>query len=72
MKKIIYSLALLMGTVTFAACSSDNDNDDDNTGEFKIVTTTPFVDQDNYALNTTAANYSSRTFGQTAIDGCID
>ena len=72
MKKIIYSLALLMGTVTFAACSSDNDNNDDNNNEFKIVTTTPVVDQDNYALNTTAVNYSSKTFGQTAIDGCID
>ena len=34
MKKFIYSMALLMG-MTFTACSSDNDNNDDSNDKFK-------------------------------------
>ena len=72
MKKIIYSLALLMGTMTFAACSSDSDDNNGNDSSFNIVNTTPIVDNDTYPANTTAANYANKTFGQNAIDGCID
>ena len=71
MKKIIYSLALMMGFMTFTACSSDSNDNGNDINEFNIVTTTPIVDQDNYAANTDAANYTSKTFGQAAIDGCI-
>ena len=72
MKKIIYSLALLMGMMTFTACSSDGDNNGDDNNQFNIVKTNPIVDQDSYPANTTAANYSNKTFGEAAIDGCVD
>ena len=71
MKEIIYSMALLMGAMTFTACSSDSDDNGGNDNQFNIVTTTPIVDQNDYPANTTAANYSNKVFGQTAIDGCI-
>ena len=71
MKKIIYSMVLLMGAMTFTACSSDSDDNGGNDNQFNIVTTTPIVDQNDYPANTTAANYSNKVFGQTAIDGCI-
>ena len=35
MKKFIYSMALLMGMMTFAACSSDSDNNNDNGDKYK-------------------------------------
>ena len=69
--KFIYSVALLMGLTTLTACSSDNDNNDEDSKQFNIVTTTPIVDQDTYPSNTTPANYSNKVFGQTAIDGCV-
>ena len=72
MKKIIYSFTLLMGMMTFTACSSDNDNNGDDNNQFDIVKINPIVDQDNYSANIVAANYSNKTFGMTAIDGCID
>ena len=72
MKKIIYSFALLMGMMTFTACSSDSDNNGDDNNQFDIVKINPIVDQDNYSANIVAANYSNKTFGMTAIDGCID
>ena len=72
MKKIIYSFTLLMGMMTFTACSSDSDNNGDDNNQFDIVKINPIVDQDNYSANIVAANYSNKTFGMTAIDGCID
>ena len=72
MKKIIYSLALMMGVMTFTACSSDSGNNGDDNNQFDIVKINPIVDQDNYSANIVAANYSNKTFGMTAIDGCID
>jgi len=71
MKKFIYSFTLLMGMMTFTACSSDSDNNGDDNNQFDIVKTNPIVDQDNYTANV-AANYSNKTFGMTAIDECID
>lgn len=71
MKKIFYTLALMIGTMAFTACNSDNDDNSSDDNSFNIVKTTPIVDQDNYPLNTIAANYSNKTFGQAAIDGCI-
>ena len=69
--KMILSMALLMGAVTFTACSdSNNDNGGGESNEFNIVTTTPQVDNDTYAANTTAANYNDKRFGNDAIDGC--
>jgi len=57
MKKVFYSLALMMGVMTFTACSSDSDdNGGENNDSFSIVTTAPIVDNDTYAANTTAAN----------------
>ena len=70
MKKYFYlSVAVLMGALTATSCSSDDDNDE-NTTDFNIVTTAPAVDEDNYPANTTQANYSNKAFGQTAIDAC--
>ena len=71
MKKIIYSMVLLMASMTFTACSSDNDNNGGNDNSFNIITTAPIVDQDTYPANTTPANYSNKVFGETAIDGCV-
>ena len=70
MKKYFYlPVAVLMGALTATSCSSDDDNDENTTG-FNIVTTAPAVDEDNYPANTTQANYSNKAFGQTAIDAC--
>ena len=70
MKKFFYlPVAVLMGALTATSCSSDDDNDE-NTTNFNIVTTAPAVDEDNYPANTTQANYSNKAFGQTAIDAC--
>ena len=69
--KFIFSMALMMGAMTLTSCSKDDDKKNDET-EFGIVETTPVVDEDNYSLNTTAANYSVKSFGETAIDGCAD
>lgn len=54
-------------SMSFTACSSDDDDNKDDNG-FNIVNTTPIVDQDVYPVNT--ANYQDKTFGQTAIDNC--
>ena len=72
MKKFIYSFTLLMGMMTFTACSSDSGNNGDDNNQFDIVKINPIVDQYNYSANIVAANYSNKTFGMTAIDGCID
>ena len=54
-------------SMSFTACSSDDDDNKDDNG-FNIVNTTPIVDQDVYPVNT--ANYQDKSFGQTAIDNC--
>ena len=70
-KKFIFSMALLMGALTFTSCSSDDDKKDNSSDtSFDLVTTTPIVDEDNYAANT--SNYDNKAFGQTAIDACGD
>ena len=71
MKKIIYSMAVLMMGLSFTACSSDDDNKNDET-EFNVTETTPVVDADSYSANTTAANFSVKSFGESAVDGCAD
>ena len=54
-------------SMSFTACSSDDDDNKDDNG-FNIVSTTPIVDQNVYPVNT--ANYQDKSFGQTAIDNC--
>lgn len=54
-------------SMSFTACSSDDDDNKDDNG-FNIVSTTPIVDQDVYPVNT--ANYQDKSFGQTSIDNC--
>ena len=71
MKKIIYSVALLMGLTSLTACSSDSDSNKEEQNDFNIVTTTPIVDQDTYPTNTAEASYKDKTFGQQAIEGCV-
>ena len=71
MKKITYAMSVLMMGLAFTACSESNNNNEENGNEFNVVTTTPLVDDDSYAQNTTAANYSSKAFGQDAIDNCM-
>ena len=72
MKKYSFlPVAVVLGALSFTACS-DDDDDDKNETEFNIVTTTPIVDQDSYAANTTEANYKNKSFGETAIDACGD
>ena len=71
MKKIYYSMAVLMMGLSFTACSSDDDNKNDET-DFNVTETTPVVDADSYSANTTAANFSVKSFGESAVDGCAD
>ena len=73
-KYLILPVVALLGTMTFSACSSDNNDNGGGGGDdiFNIVTTTPIVDNDSYPENTTAANYSNKSFGESAIDGCND
>ena len=70
-KYFILSAALLMGAMTFTSCSDDDKNENEETS-FDLVKTTPIVDEDNYDLNTVAANYSVKSFGEAAIDNCGD
>ena len=78
MKKFFYFAAVLFFGLSFTACSSDDDNNNSNNNEetqeetqdFSIVKTSPIVDQDSYPANTTEANYSNKTFGNTAMDAC--
>ena len=72
-KFLILPVAALLGTMTFTACSSDNDkNEGGAKDEFNIVATSPVVDNDTYAENTTAAYYSNKSFGEGSIDGCAN
>lgn len=71
MKKIYYSMAVLMMGLSFAACSNDDDKKG-NEDEFSVTETTPVVDEESYGLNTTAANFSVKSFGEGAVDGCAD
>ena len=72
MKKYFYlPVAVVLGALTFTACS-DDDDDDKNEVEFNIVITNPIVDQDSYAANTAEANYKNKSFGEAAIDACGD
>ena len=71
MKKITYAMSVLMMGLAFTACSESNNNNEENGNEFNVINTTPLVDEDSYAQNTTAANYSSKAFGQDAIDNCL-
>ena len=72
MKKIfVLSGALMMSALTFTSCNNDDDKSGDET-EFAVIETAPVVDEDNYSLNTTAANYSVKNFGESAVDGCAD
>mgnify|MGYP002623032668 CR=1 FL=1 len=70
MKKYFYLVAVLFVGLSFTACSSDDDNNNDETQDFSIVKSLPIVDQDSYPANTTDANYSNKTFGNTAMDAC--
>ncbi len=70
MKKIIYSLSVLLMELSFTACSSDSDSNTSGDSDFKIVKSNPIVDNDSYPANTTAANYSKKEFGNAAMDGC--
>ena len=70
-KKFILLTALMTGAMTFTSCSNDDDKSNDETG-FSVTETTPLVDKDSYNLNTTAANYSVKSFGEGAVDGCAD
>jgi len=72
-KYFILSAAVLMGALTITSCSSkDDDNNQQTTTDFNIIMTQPEVDQDNYPLNTTPANYSNTQFGEDAIESCAD
>ena len=71
MKKNTYAMSVLMMGLAFTACSESNNNNEENGNEFNVINTTPLVDEDSYAQNTTAANYSSKAFGQDAIDNCM-
>jgi len=76
MKKIIYSLSVLLMGLSFTACSSDSDdngNGNENpseTTDFKIVKTTPIVDDDTYPATTSIASYTQKVYGDDAMKGC--
>lgn len=48
-KKLIFAMALMMGAMTFTACSDGNNDKGGGGGggndDFNIVTTTPLVDE---------------------------
>ena len=69
--KFIFPMALMMGAIMITSCSKDDDKNNDE-AEFSVTETSPVVDEDSYSLNTTAANYSVKSFGETAVDGCAD
>ena len=69
--KFILSMALVMGAMAFTSCSNDDDKNNEETA-FNVTETKPLVDDDNYNLNTTATNYSVKSFGEGAVDGCAD
>ncbi len=71
MKKSIYAMSVLLMGLSLTACSDSDSNNSEDSNEFNVITTTPLVDEDSYAQNTTAANYSSKAFGQDAIDNCL-
>ena len=71
-KILILPVAALMGALALTSCSKDDDKNGTTETEFSIVKTTPMVDEASYALNTTEANYSSKSFGTEAIDACDD
>ena len=71
MKKTVFAMGILMMGLAFTACSDSDNNNEVNNDQFSIITTTPQVDQDSYASNTTVANYSNQAFGQQAIDDCL-
>ena len=71
MKKSIIAMSVLMMGLSFTACSDSDSNNSEDSNEFNVINTTPLVDEDSYAQNTTTANYSSKTFGQDAIDNCL-
>ena len=71
MKKITYAMSVLMMGLSFTACSESNNSNDENGNEFNVVNTTPLVDEESYPQNTTTTSYSSKTFGQDAIDNCM-
>ena len=71
MKKIIFAMGVLVMGLGFTACSDSDNNNEVNNDQFSIITTTPQVDQDSYASNTTVANYNNQAFGQQAIDDCL-
>ncbi len=72
MKKIIYSLAVLMMGLSFTACSSDSDDNGNNgnSSSFNIKKTNPIVDEDSYTPTTAASSYSDKSYGIAAMDGC--
>jgi len=71
MKKIFYSMAVLLTGLTLTACSSDSD-DTTNGGDtnFKIVRTTPTVDNDTYPATTSTESYTQKLYGEDAMGGC--
>ena len=71
MKKTFFAMGVLVMGLAFTACSDSDNNSDEDNGQFSIITTTPQVDQDSYASNTNAVNYSNQQFGQQAIDNCM-
>ena len=71
-KFLILPVVALMGALALTSCSKDDDKNETNETEFSIVKTTPIVDQASYTLNTTEANYSSKSFGNDAMDACDD
>lgn len=63
-------MALLASTAMIATSCSDDDNDNNELGFELNTSTTPLVDEDSYPTH--ASDYSSRSFGQTAINNCGD
>ena len=70
-KYFVLPVAVLLGALTLSSCSeSSDDNNKDTDTDFEIVKTTPVVDEDSYAANTTEANYKVNTFGNSAMNAC--
>jgi hypothetical protein len=69
-KYFVLPVAVLLGALSLSSCSESNDDDDNTTNTFDIVKTNPVVDEDSYPANTTEANYTVNSFGNTAMNAC--
>lgn len=67
--KNLFGIALVASAATIMSSCSDDDNNSSNELNFELNTSAaPLVDEETYPTHT--SDYSTRSFGQAAIDNC--